>query len=386
MKQRQGYQLSFKPATPRKSPPRWRYLCRHWFGIEAAHVERFWSNLPPSIDLAPLTPQRIERLHDHLTKSDIVFEGMPRPPWGTACRHHRPLIADINCPVCNQPRACVACLRAEPLARCPNCASFSRLRLWFRRFRIAGLSAILLAVVATTASQRRRLASWNLPVTVAIIPVKGELGDTVRQTVESLRIEQFEDFRRFAAQEAKRYQIDTDPLLDLYLTPAIDRLPPDSPQTTNPLVIAWWSLKLRYWSWRVSRTQKFPQTDIRLFVIYHEPKPGRLLPHSLGLEEGHIGIVYTFGGYAYARATNVAVAHEFFHTVGATDKYDENGHPLYPVGFAEPDRKPLYPQAKAEIMAGVIPRAEEQAELADTLTECVVGDTTAQEIRWVKAP
>ena len=38
-------------------------------------------------------------------------------------------------------------------------------------------------------------------------------------------------------------------------------------------------------------------------------------------------------------------AHELFHTLGATDKYDASGAALVPSGLAEPDLNPLVPAA-----------------------------------------
>ena len=49
----------------------------------------------------------------------------------------------------------------------------------------------------------------------------------------------------------------------------------------------------------------------------------------------------------------MVIAHEILHTLGASDKYDlATLAPLYPGGYAEPERDPLYPQSFAEIMAG----------------------------------
>jgi len=78
----------------------------------------------------------------------------------------------------------------------------------------------------------------------------------------------------------------------------------------------------------------------------------------------------------------VVIAHEFLHTLGATDKYDRaSAQPLAPDGLAEPDRSPLYPQKKAEIMGGRIPRTEDDAVVPQSLKYVVIGPLTAQEIR-----
>ena len=61
--------------------------------------------------------------------------------------------------------------------------------------------------------------------------------------------------------------------------------------------------------------------DIRLFVIYYDPKTTETLQHSLGLEKGMIGVVNALASESMAGWNNVVVAHELLHTVGATDKY-----------------------------------------------------------------
>jgi hypothetical protein len=81
---------------------------------------------------------------------------------------------------------------------------------------------------------------------------------------------------------------------------------------------------------------------------------------------------------------NVVIAHELLHTVGATDKYDPaNDAPRFPEGYGDPHQSPLYPQAKAEIMAGRRLLAADRWQQASSLDEVVVGSATAQEIRWV---
>jgi hypothetical protein len=58
--------------------------------------------------------------------------------------------------------------------------------------------------------------------------------------------------------------------------------------------------------------------------------------------------------------------------------------PLYPSGYADPDRKPLYPQAEAEIMAGRRALSAQRFEMPPSLASVVVGPETAREIRWTR--
>jgi len=67
--------------------------------------------------------------------------------------------------------------------------------------------------------------------------------------------------------------------------------------------------------------------------------------------------------------------------LGASDKYDiGTGMPAFPLGFAEPERKPRFPQRQAEIMGGRIPLSENSARTPNSLKSVIIGATTAQEI------
>jgi hypothetical protein len=120
-------------------------------------------------------------------------------------------------------------------------------------------------------------------------------------------------------------------------------------------------------------------------VSYHDPALTQRLPHSTGLQKGLMGVVNAFAESGLEGSNNVVITHELLHTLGATDKYDLDGNlPLFPDGFADPDARPLYPQQRAEIMAGRIPISEARAEIAAGMKEVVIGAKTAREISWTK--
>ena len=141
---------------------------------------------------------------------------------------------------------------------------------------------------------------------------------------------------------------------------------------------------MRFWVFNVD-TYKGPPASIRMFVTYFDPDLTERLNHSLGLEKGLIGVVNAFANKKYAGKNNIVIAHEFLHTVGATDKYHlETGEPVFPVGFVDPDKKPLYPQDFAEIMAGVIPMDDGEWVMPEKLNQTVIGYQTALEINWIQ--
>jgi hypothetical protein len=71
------------------------------------------------------------------------------------------------------------------------------------------------------------------------------------------------------------------------------------------------------------------------------------------------------------------------HTLGATDKYDlDNGEPLFPQGYAEPDKSPRYPQTYAELMGGRVPLGPSDSIMPRSLRLVRVGQQTSTEINW----
>jgi hypothetical protein len=79
-----------------------------------------------------------------------------------------------------------------------------------------------------------------------------------------------------------------------------------------------------------------------------------------------------------------AIGHELLHTVGASDKYDADGHARVPEGLADPERVPRFPQDHAEWMVGEVAVAPGTGRVPATLEELQVGPATAREIGWVR--
>jgi hypothetical protein len=101
------------------------------------------------------------------------------------------------------------------------------------------------------------------------------------------------------------------------------------------------------------------------------------------MQKGLVGVVHAFADPQMTRTNNVVIAHEILHTLGATDKYDPATlAPLFPIGYAEPDREPRFPQTLTEIMAGRFAVDSRTFEMPDSLDDVRVGAATALEIRW----
>jgi len=252
----------------------------------------------------------------------------------------------------------------------------------FKAWRVLILLGVLLVVSVTTCQDRYRSTRWREPLYVAVYPIAADASPATRKYVSGLDAERFKSIDRFFAREALRYRLQTDEPVKTRLRPELKERPPQRPANAGPLATAAWSLKFRYWAWRVSGHVPEPE-DIRLFVLFHDPELTPTVPHSLGLTKGLAGVVYAFATPMMDGENDVVLAHELLHTLGATDKYDyANDAPRFPDGYGNPRQVPLYPQAFAEVMAGrrMISAAEWQQ--AANLDEVVIGPATAREIRW----
>jgi hypothetical protein len=251
----------------------------------------------------------------------------------------------------------------------------------FRKLRIALLLFILATVALGAWRARARATDWRSSLLVAIYPIAADDSPRARDYIAGLSDASYEDIEAWIEAEARRYGIDVLRPVDISLARRVDALPPAPPRGGNALQVAWWSLQLRYWAWRNDQNHR-PAPQIKLYVAFHDPARQVAVPHSLGLEKGQIGVVHAFASPAQAAQNNLVIAHELLHTLGASDKYDpQTNLPLLPTGYAEPDRQPLLPQARAEIMAGRTPVSASEARMPDSVFDTVIGPATAGEIR-----
>lgn len=243
---------------------------------------------------------------------------------------------------------------------------------------------VLVLVAAGTWLSAKRSTDWDRPLWVGIYPISAEGDSRTRAYVDSLTPQDFEPIEDFVHREGQRHGLALSRPITVRLYDAIQDSPPPPPDSLNPLRIGPWSLRLRWWAWRRASSQNAPPPDIRIFVVYHDPKRRTRLRHSLGLRKGLLGVVHAFGTNYQRDRNQVVIAHELLHTLGATDKYrPQDNYPLYPVGFAEPNRWPPLPQRYAEIMGGRRPLDNERSVMPGSLRSVTIGVTTAGEIGWL---
>lgn len=201
--------------------------------------------------------------------------------------------------------------------------------------------------------------------------------------IAALTPEQLEPIAEYFSAEARRYGLSIHRPFEFLLGPVIVDPPPPPPRYSSISRVVLWSLEFRWWSWRRSPPVQMP-ADIRLYLMYYDPARTSSLAHSTALNKGRIGLVNVFASRDYRKTNEVMIAHELLHTVGATDKYDlASNQPLFPIGYAEPQNDPRYPQSRAELMAGRIPVSESQAIIPEGLTQTILGEASAMEIHWI---
>lgn len=255
----------------------------------------------------------------------------------------------------------------------------------FGLLRKSILLTVLLIVAVSTYLSGKAATSWEHPLWVLVYPINADGSEVTAHYIAGLQSEDFSAIEAFMQREALRYSVGIDKPVQIFLGPEVHSEPPVTPWGANFLRIAAWSLQLRWWASRVTADHDGPRPDIRLFLRYHDPAGQALMDHSLGLEQGRIGVVNVFASRAQAAPNQFVITHEMLHTLGATDKYSGPDQlPLYPHGYANPQRKPLYPQSRAEIMGGRIPLSADRAAAPNGLKQAGVGPTTAAEIRWLR--
>ncbi|MFQ6006314.1 MAG: hypothetical protein ACE5OQ_12505 [Woeseia sp.] len=255
----------------------------------------------------------------------------------------------------------------------------------FRAIRIGLLLLVLFFVAVSSWLTQARSTDWNNSLWVKIYPINGDGSPVSRRYIDSLGVETFKAIEVFVARETKKYGRGLRRPVRIELGSPIRQQPPLLGPAPSLVGVMLWSLKMRWWANRSASDQDDPAPDVRIFVRYHRPQTDFVLEDSVGLQKGMVGVVNAFSGRRQAGTNNVIIAHEFLHTLGATDKYNPaNGQPDMPSGIAEPDRNPRFPQRFAEIMGGRIAVSESEATMPKNLKSVVIGADTAREIRLLK--
>jgi hypothetical protein len=258
-------------------------------------------------------------------------------------------------------------------------------RSFLGNLRLALLLGVLLFVAIGAWLDRSRSRDWDAPLRVTVYLLTAGNDEESRSYAAGLADDSFDDVESFIAEQAGAYGLPLTEPMRVRISRAARALPPDPGAEPGLLTVVFWSLRMRWWAWRVAANDPLPPPDIQLFAIYHPGVAGQPLPDSVGLSKGLVAIARLFAGADSDDANQVVIMHELLHTLGASDKYDQrNGQPLAPAGLGDPSQDPPYPQTQGEIMAGRIAVSATRAELPVGLADMVIGPVTAREIGWIR--
>lgn len=250
----------------------------------------------------------------------------------------------------------------------------------FRKIRIFILFTILATVALGAWRTNSRLVEWKHSIHVGIYPIAADQSPATQGFMQRLHSDDFNEISDWIQEESRRYGKSILQPVILNLALPVSTQPPSVPSAPSLIDALVWSLKLRYWASKNDNISG-PQPHIRLFILFHDPNLTPRLPHSTGIDKGQIGVIHAFASRSQKQQNAVVITHELLHTLGASDKYDLGSlQPIYPQGYAEPEREPRFPQRLAEIMAGRTPIDAMHAEIPANLAATLIGPETAREI------
>lgn len=258
--------------------------------------------------------------------------------------------------------------------------------MW-KMIRIIILLLILVKAIQQSYAESIDLG-WQEKFYVAVYLVNAETKNIaakkeVNAHMQSLSNKDFEGITHYFSSQAAQYGLGLKRPIEIILRGTVDVVPPAPPESGNTAQVMLWSIAFRFYSWAFSPSTDF-EPDAKLYLVYHNPKSHPALGISTALHKGRMGRINVYGEDYYHQKNLVVIAHELLHTLKATDKYDlDNNLPIFPDGFAEPKKLPLYPQRYTELMGGRLPVDQFLALMPDNLTETVIGVKTAKEIGWV---
>ena len=231
--------------------------------------------------------------------------------------------------------------------------------------------------------RRRERRAWQRPLRVALVVVERE--PVAPATLAALSSRAL-DLERRLGQEYQRHG-------GQGVTPFSIVVEGPVAASTDPPRVGeqdlWGLVRHSYAQWRWTRELDqrahvaWRGYDARIYLVLKPARSGQ--PRFVEGESedgGRVGVALADIDDDMLDFALFVAAHELFHTLGASDKYDANGNARYPQGFADPARQPRFPQPGAELMARSLPLSPTSERPPDTLQELWVGAETAREIGW----
>lgn len=311
------------------------------------------------------------------------------------CSQHPPQLLGRTCAECGQ-GICAQCrLEAGGGRLCPSCAA--RKARASRRWRIRQLFAIFLfvvfiyEVVQFTREERARLdPARGISVAVFQFVPPEEAGHPRVRALNDvdgphslLRIQDWYD------SEYARYTGQPGPMLHMRVFGpwGTEVHPPELGDDAD----SWWQVAWSSWSF----TRYWPELarnhgaepdewDARVYLVYGHDAGG-LSSDSQGSRTGRLAVTFIDLDDANPAYGQLTVAHELGHIFGAEDLYNPSTYlATLPLGLAEPNRQPTFPQRFAEVMAADRPLSPTQEQEVQSLDEVRVGYHSAALMGWIE--
>ena len=276
---------------------------------------------------------------------------------------------------------------ALPEKRCPLALDEATMRRTVGfRVRLAVLLGLLAATLTWAwhdVHSRRARNEWQRPLEVAVALVQlgsvdpGTIG-ALRARFPALEARLRDEYHRHGGQLARPVQF------TLFGPVTVDRAPPADPDATL-LKLAQHAYEQWRWTHAVDVGSHLPTRgfDSRIYLLLRAPHDqSRSWVEGSSELGGRVGIARVDLAPSTVDLALFVIAHELFHTLGASDKYDSSGRALLPEGLVEPERVPLYPQRYAEVMTRNLVLAAGIERPPDSLAELGVGTLTARELGW----
>jgi hypothetical protein len=230
--------------------------------------------------------------------------------------------------------------------------------------------------------QRQARTAWHRSVNVALVLVEREPINPgtillLNQRVRALQRRLASEYRRYGGRDFTPFSFEvTGPV-------KVDQAPP---QAHGQGLLGLFTETYERWRWTRDIDARAGVErgayDARIYLVMKPAKGGLAFVEGESEYGGRVGVAQADIDPEMIDFALIVAAHELMHTLGASDKYDAEGRAVFPGGFAEPERLPLYPQPGAEIMARNLPLAPSSERPPNTLDELFVGDATAREVGW----
>lgn len=252
--------------------------------------------------------------------------------------------------------------------------------MW-KNIRILCLLIVLLIVAVN--AYRDQNQEWSKPIIVKLHPINADGRSATQNYIQSLHLAELTGTQDYLQQMSAQYR--GQPIaLYFQLGRELKRVPPKVLEHATLIDTILWSLRFRFYAWKQHESAD-GSPSVTLYLNYYDPEQTKELKHSTALQKGRIGSVNLFASKKQAEQNKIVLVHELLHAFGASDKYDlTTGQPIYPLGYAYPKQQPLFPQAKAELMAGHIPLSEQKSKMPDRLEQTLINEITAIELGWKK--